>query len=102
MKYDRLWERLLESLNAWAHAEEAEAGHITVTLTTPDSATRTVEILMSREDWDEMVTIPWVTSTRRHARSPRPCARWVRMSTTCSTATTNWCRRARRTFHGTQ
>ena len=59
MSYDRLWERLIEFLNGWSTATEAEPGRIEVTLEQPDASTTTVEILMTRREWDEMVTIPF-------------------------------------------
>ncbi|WP_181311534.1 hypothetical protein [Nocardioides campestrisoli] len=59
MKYDRLWKRLLEFLNDWGTAAVTEPGRITLTFAHPDGSTRTVEIVMSRDEWDEMVTIPF-------------------------------------------
>jgi hypothetical protein len=59
MSYERLWERLIEFLNDWGSAEEVEPGRIEVTLTYPDASARTVEILMTRRQWDDMVTIPF-------------------------------------------
>lgn len=59
MSYERLWERLLESLNEWATAVEVEPGRVQVALATSDGSTMDVEILMTHQEWDNMVTIPW-------------------------------------------
>ena len=59
MKYDRLWERLIEFLNEWGTATETEPGRIAVTFASSDASTRTIEILMTRSQWDDMVTIPF-------------------------------------------
>jgi hypothetical protein len=59
MKYDRLWERLIEFLNHWTTATEVEPGRIEVTLAPPDASTTTFEILMTHSQWDDMVTIPF-------------------------------------------
>ncbi|WP_185996081.1 hypothetical protein [Nocardioides campestrisoli] len=59
MTYDRLWERLVEFLNDWGTATATEPGRITLTFAHPDDSTRTVEIVMTREEWDDMVSIPF-------------------------------------------
>jgi hypothetical protein len=59
MSYERLWERLIEFLNGWSTATEVEPGRIEVTVGYPDASTRTVQILMTRRQWDDMVTIPF-------------------------------------------
>lgn len=56
MGYERLWERLIEFLNGWATAREVRPGRIEVTL--PRSGTpRTIELVMTHEEWDDLVTI---------------------------------------------
>jgi len=59
MRYERLWERLLEFLNQWSTAVEVEPGRLQVSLVTSDGSTKDVEILMTHQEWDDMVTIPW-------------------------------------------
>ena len=58
MGYERLWERLFEFLNGWTTATEVEPGRIEVVLANSDGSSRVVEILMTRNEWDQMVTIP--------------------------------------------
>src|SRR4051794_18058034 len=59
VKYDRLWERLIEFLNDWGTATEIEPGRIAVTFSHSDASARTVEIRMTPRQWDDMVTIPF-------------------------------------------
>lgn len=58
MSYERLWERLLDFLNGWASAREAGPGRIEVTVG-PTERPRTVTLVMTREQWDDLVTIPF-------------------------------------------
>ncbi len=51
--YDRAWDHLVKSLNSWADAREV-AGGIEVSFAAPSGARRTVEIVMTPEDWDEL------------------------------------------------
>lgn len=55
MKYDRLWERLIEYVNEWADACEVPGG-IEVTFETAAGATRTVEVVMSSAEWDGYIS----------------------------------------------
>lgn len=55
--YERLWERLIEFLNEVVSATEIEAGRTEVVLAGP-TGTRVIEIVMTRNEWDDMVTIP--------------------------------------------
>lgn len=59
MGYERLWERLLGALQELGSAAEVEPGHIQVVLHGADGASRTVVIVMTWREWDDMVTIPW-------------------------------------------
>ncbi len=59
MGYERLWERLLEVLQDLGSTTEAEPGRIKVELRDVDGSSRIVEIVMTRTEWDNMVTIPW-------------------------------------------
>lgn len=57
MKYERLWERLLDFLNGWSTASEVESGQMAVTVAKPDGSTIVVRIVMTPNEWDEMVSI---------------------------------------------
>lgn len=57
--YERLWERLLESLNTWATATEIGPSRIRVDFETPPGSTRVVDILMTDDEWDDTVSIRW-------------------------------------------
>ena len=59
MTYERLWPRLMEFLNEWSSAVETELGRILVTLQDEESSAGAIEIYMTREQWDDMVTGPW-------------------------------------------
>lgn len=59
MSSERLWERLFQFLDGWSTAAEVEPGRIEVTVEHPDGSTRVVEILMTPDEWDDMVTVPW-------------------------------------------
>jgi hypothetical protein len=50
-KYHRHWEPLLEYINAWASAREAQGG-IEVAFEQSPGLTRTVELVMTSADWD--------------------------------------------------
>lgn len=55
MKYDRLWERLIEYVNEWASAREVPGG-IEVTFEAAPGVTRTVEVVVSSDQWDGYVS----------------------------------------------
>lgn len=57
--YERLWERLLEFLNEWASAREVHPGRIQVSWPPSAEHTRTIELVMTRREWDDLVTIPY-------------------------------------------
>lgn len=59
MTYERLWERLLDFLNSWCQATEVEPGRIEVAVKDTRDQAVLVEILMTRDEWDAMVTISW-------------------------------------------
>lgn len=59
MRYEHLWERLLDFLNTWGTATETEPGRIEVVAPLPDGSTREVEIVMTRQQWDDLVSIPF-------------------------------------------
>lgn len=64
MKYDRLWERLIEYLNEWASAREVPGG-IEVTFEQSPGATRTVEVVVTLADWDDYVSTIYGTGDPR-------------------------------------
>ena len=64
MKYDRLWERLLEYLNEWASAREVPGG-IEVTFTQSPGVTRTVEVVVTLAEWDTYVSTIYGTGDPR-------------------------------------
>jgi hypothetical protein len=64
VKYDRLWERLIEYVNEWASAAEVPGG-IEVTFEQSPGVTRTVEVVMTAADWDDYVSIMFGTGDPR-------------------------------------
>ncbi len=59
MRYERLWERLLEFLDEWADAREVRPGRIEVTWPRSGEPVRTVELVITRSEWDDLVAIPY-------------------------------------------
>lgn len=57
MSYARLWERLLDSLDTWASAQEVAPGRIEVSVPSAEGPSRTVQLVMSRDEWDDLVTV---------------------------------------------
>jgi hypothetical protein len=55
--YERLWERLLERLDTWANARELGPGRIAIDWLHPDGNGRTTELVMTRDEWDDVVTV---------------------------------------------
>lgn len=60
MKYDRLWERLIEHLEELGSAREVPGG-IEVTFERPGGVSRTVEIVMTSRDWDDFISTMYGT-----------------------------------------
>ncbi len=58
MSYERLWERLLERLAGVGGAVELEPGRIEVRVD-QSGGPRTIEIRMTRGDWDNMAGVAW-------------------------------------------
>lgn len=56
MDPERAWESLLESLSTWAEVREVPGG-IEVRFSTQGGAPRTVEIVMTRDEWEELATV---------------------------------------------
>ena len=59
VRYERVWERLIESLNNWTSASETGAGQIEVALPDNSVPARHVVIVMTPDEWDQMVTVMW-------------------------------------------
>jgi hypothetical protein len=59
MRYDGLWDRLLEALDQVATVRSVGDSSIELEVPNRDGAPRHVEIKMSPLQWDHMVTIPW-------------------------------------------
>ncbi|QYJ03473.1 hypothetical protein KUV85_14220 [Nocardioides panacisoli] len=57
MTCDRLWERLLEALDAWGSAAQVGPGRIEVTLPDRDSDGRDVVIVMTPDEWVDMASV---------------------------------------------
>lgn len=50
------WNRLLESLSSWADAREVSGG-IVVTFRRPTGGHRTVELVLTPDEWDSLVSL---------------------------------------------
>jgi hypothetical protein len=57
VKYERLWERLLEHIDTWASAREIGPGRIAVNWQHADGDRHTTELVMTPHEWDDMVTV---------------------------------------------
>ncbi|WP_262851526.1 hypothetical protein [Mumia quercus] len=70
MKYDRLWEHLLEYLNTWGTATELAPGRIGLSYDDAEGVRRQVEIVMRPDQWDDLVTVIWgdFDDAAKHAR----------------------------------
>lgn len=64
VKYNRLWERLIEYLDELGIAREVPGG-IEVTFEQFPGVTRTVEVVMTLADWDDYVTTMYGTDDPR-------------------------------------
>src|SRR4051812_17122234 len=62
VKYERLWERLIESLDDWTSATEARSGQIEVALPHSGIPARRPLIVITPDEWDDMVTVMWRTA----------------------------------------
>lgn len=59
MRYSNLWRPLMSYLGGWAERLSEDPDGITVQYRDATGGRRRVHIVMSRDDWDEFVTIPW-------------------------------------------
>lgn len=57
MKYDRLWERLVDALDGWTSAREVEPGRIEVSLPDTGAGERQVQIVMTPDEWVDMASV---------------------------------------------
>ena len=64
VKYDRLWERLVEYVNEWASAREVPGG-IEVTFQTARGVPRTVEVVVTSAEWDDYISSIYGTGDPR-------------------------------------
>ena len=64
VKYDRLWERLLEYVNEWATAREVPGG-IKVTFESSPGVPRTVEVVLTSAEWDDYLSTIFGTGDPR-------------------------------------
>lgn len=56
MKYERIWDRLVEHLDEMGSAREVPVG-VEVAFRSPDGVARTITLVVSRTDWDNYITI---------------------------------------------
>lgn len=59
MRSSNLWRPLMSYLGGWAERLSEDPDGITVQYRDATGGRRRVHIEMSRDDWDEFVTIPW-------------------------------------------
>ncbi|MGH1564575.1 hypothetical protein [Mumia sp. DW29H23] len=59
MNDDRLWERLLASLNHWGNAAEVAPGRIELSYEDEDGLVRQVEIVMTADEWSDFAGTIW-------------------------------------------
>ena len=64
MKYDRIWERLIEYINEWAVTSEVPGG-IEVTFEQSSGTARTVEVVVTFAEWDRYITTVYGTGDPR-------------------------------------
>ena len=69
MDQERLWESLIEALDAWTSAGQTGAGEIEVAVPDDADPDRRVLIVMTPEQWDDMATVMGGTSTQRSTTS---------------------------------
>lgn len=67
VKYDRQWERLIEYLNEWAIARNVPGG-VEVTFEQSPGVIRSVEVVMTEDDWDDYIRLMYGTDDRRGTR----------------------------------
>lgn len=56
---DRLWDRWLRFLDTWATVTALGPGRVCVRFRDRSGAMRAVEIIMTAEEWDDIVSVTW-------------------------------------------
>jgi hypothetical protein len=64
VKYDRLWQRLVEYINEWASAREVPGG-IEITFEPSPGVSRTVEEVVTPAEWDDYICTVYGTGDPR-------------------------------------
>lgn len=64
MRYERLWERLLEYVNEWASVREMPGG-FEVTFESAPGVTRTVDVVVTSAQWEDYVSTVYGTGDPR-------------------------------------
>lgn len=59
MGFERSWERLLEHLAQVGDTVQVAPGRIRVAVDRPDGVARTVEVVMTPDNWDDMSGVAW-------------------------------------------
>lgn len=57
MRYERLWERLVESLSEVGAVSEPAPGRLVVAVDKADDDAGAIEVVMTRDQWDEMASV---------------------------------------------
>ena len=71
--YRRVWARVLEYIDQWASAREIPGG-IEITLEQSPGVPRTVEVVVTPDDWDTYLGVIWGTRDPRHpVQGQSPC-----------------------------
>ena len=73
-----MWDRLLESLTEWAEVRAVTEDRITLLVPAGVEPERTVELVMTRHEWDELVTIPYADFDAAAAELKRSVLRFDR------------------------
>ncbi|WP_322919173.1 hypothetical protein [Nocardioides renjunii] len=60
----RLWRRLLDDVDRWASAREVPAG-IEITFEQSPGVSRTVEVVMTPDDWESFISVIWARAEPR-------------------------------------
>lgn len=60
----RVWARVLEHIDQWASSRDVPGG-IEITFEQPPGASRTVEVVVTPDDWDTYLSVIWGTDDPR-------------------------------------
>lgn len=64
VRYRRVWARVLEYIDQWASAREVPGG-IQITFEQSPGVPRTVEVVVTPDDWDTYLSVIWGTEDPR-------------------------------------